>query len=211
MMQLLHKGATCLTAFALSGLVLAGCQDSGSQNATTTTDTTAANDTTALEQEMVFAPGEYIDWNTATLNGKQPVLGKTAELYRVLGQPDSLVSPNMNDVCVSFYDQKFQYAYFKHSQLEVYGDTAVIGTLDFRSNPQLALHTSTMRLNHTTTLDDVAKEFPEAVKGQHMVTVENLGQLTAIPLATGETPGDDAWILFFDKGKLVRIDYWMPC
>jgi hypothetical protein len=207
-----HIRATCLLAFTLSGLALAGCQESGSQKMDAANRANArAADTAAMEREVAYASGEYIELNSATINGKQPLIGKTTELYRVLGQPDSLVNPNLDDVCVSFYDQEFKYAYFKQSLLEVYGDTAVIGTLDFRSNSQLALHTATMRLSHATTLDDVAKEFPQAVKDQHIINVQDLGELTAVEVATSKTPSDDGWILFFDKGKLVRIDYWMPC
>jgi hypothetical protein len=214
MIQFSKKTTAYLLAFTISGLALVGCQDSGSREAANKPNNrpTSANDTTEVEREVAYAPGEYIDWNTTTINGKQPLVGKTTELYRVLGQPDSLVSPHLDDVCVSFYDNKrLKYAYFKHSQLEVYGDTAVIGTLDFRNNPQLALHAPTILLSHATTLQALAKVFPQAVKDQHIINVQDLGELTAVEVATSKNPSDDGWILFFDKGKLVRIDYWMPC
>ncbi|TGE08024.1 hypothetical protein [Hymenobacter fodinae] len=215
MTQFSHTLTTCLVAGALSGLALAGCQESGSRKAaaieTAKPNAAGSADTAAVEEEMAYAPGEYIDWKATTINGKQPLLGKTAELYRLLGQPDSLVAPNMDEVCVSYFDKKFTYAYFKHSLLEVYGDTAVIGTLDFRNNPKLALHTPALHLSQTTTLQEVAQKFPQAVKNRHTINVQDLGELTAVELATGSTPSDDGWILFFDKDKLVRIDYWMPC
>ncbi|TGD82910.1 hypothetical protein [Hymenobacter wooponensis] len=217
MSQFSHKITTSFIAFALGGLALTACQESGSRQDTATARRAEARrqaaDTSEVEPEVAYSPSpnEFIEWKTATINGTQPLVGKTAALYRLLGQPDSIVSPNMDDICVSFYDKEFKYAYFKNSLLEVYGDTAVIGTLDFRHNPKLSLHTPTMRLGQATTLEDLAKEFPQAVKDQHTINVQDLGELTAVELPTGKTASDDGWILFFDKGKLVRIDYWMPC
>ncbi|WP_460620702.1 hypothetical protein [Hymenobacter tenuis] len=154
---------------------------------------------------------EYLEWNTVTIGGKQPLLGKTQDLYQALGQPDSLVSPNLNEVCTSFYSRKFQYAHFKQSLAEVYGDTAVLESIDFRHNPGLALHTPSITLTHNTTMAELSKLFPLAVKAQNAVTVDGFGKVRAVRLATGKTPADDAWLLFFDKGKLIRIDHWMPC
>ncbi|WP_141106506.1 hypothetical protein [Hymenobacter gelipurpurascens] len=198
---------TRLLAFSLCGMLLGSCQE------TTPRDIATAAPDVSADSAMASAEttGEYLDWETASLNGKQPALGKTEALYKMLGQPDSVVKPNMNEFCGSFYDKPLQYAYFKQSVVEVYGDTAVIGSLNFRNNPQLELRTAAIRLNHNTTLDELTKRFPQAAKKQGSVDVEGLGKLTTISIPTGKTPNDDAWLLFFDGGKLVRIDYWMPC
>jgi hypothetical protein len=207
-----------LVTAAVSLLVALGsCQESAPQkDAANTVDkatTPTSVDTSTVEPAAARAPSpnEYIDWETATINGRQPLLGKTEALFKALGHPDSLANPDMNDVCVSFYDRKFRYAYFKGSVVEVYGDTAVVGSLDFRYNPQLELHTPTMRLSHATTLEALAKQFPQAVKEQYSLNVYRIGKVTAVNLATGKDPSDDAWLLLFAGGKLIKIDYWMPC
>ncbi|RYE20549.1 MAG: hypothetical protein EOP42_27300, partial [Sphingobacteriaceae bacterium] len=48
---------------------------------------------------------EYIDFDDVRINNKLPVITKANLLYKLLGKPDSIVVPNMDDVCVSFYDK----------------------------------------------------------------------------------------------------------
>jgi hypothetical protein len=155
---------------------------------------------------------EYLDWDAVKLNGKLPLIGKTADLYKLLGQPDSLVSPDFNDVCVHYFDDKiFQYAYFKESRAEVYGDTAVMTSIDFRHNPELELKTPTLRLNNKTTLASLAKIYPQAVKKQGELDVHKVGKRIEVSLAMGRNVSDESWLLLFDKGLLVEIQWFMAC
>ncbi|WP_303312034.1 hypothetical protein [Hymenobacter sp. BT730] len=155
--------------------------------------------------------GEYLEIKSLTINGKQPFLGKTAALFKVLGLMNRLVEPDKNDVCNSYYDKPFRYAYFNNSLVEVYRDTAAIRSLDLRQYPKLELRTATFRLSHKTTLADLAMVFPESVKAQSTTNMAGMGNITTVSIATKAQATEDAWLLFFENGRLIRIDYWMPC
>ena len=154
---------------------------------------------------------EFIDWSSARINGKLPLESNTKDLYRLLGQPDSIVTPNYDDVSVRFYDEKeFKNAYFKGSDFEIYGDTAVVCILNFEKNPDLEFTSGSLILNHNTTLADLKKVFPKAVRARSKNNNWGFGKCTEINLATWKYYNDDSWLLFFQKGRLIRIDHWMP-
>jgi hypothetical protein len=154
---------------------------------------------------------EFIDWNLVRINGKLPMITNTKDLYKLLGQPDSIVTPNYDDVSVRYYDLKeFKYAYIKESQFEIYGDTAVISFLNFEKQPDLEFKAGTLTLNHNTTIAELKKLFPKAMKEMGEINVYQTGKFMCIRLETSKYMEDDAWLLFFRKDKLVRIDFWMP-
>jgi hypothetical protein len=41
--------------------------------------------------------------------------------------------------------------------------------------------------------------------------VDKIGKVISIKVATSKKESDDAWLLFFRNGKLIRIDHWIPC
>lgn len=204
----------CWTVFSAS------CQETPSTQTSTVPVSTQpqAHATLAVVQvtEAAAAPpdsvDEYLDWDAVKLNGKLPLVGKTEELHKLLGRPDSLVNPDFNDVCVFYFDnQRFQYAYFKETRAEVDGDTAIITSIDFRHNSKLELITPTLRLNSKTTLSSLAKIFPKAVKNKGEVDVHKVGKRIEVSLSMGKIVSNDSWLLLFDKGLLVEIQWFMPC
>ncbi|GAB2474049.1 hypothetical protein GCM10011375_24960 [Hymenobacter qilianensis] len=115
-------------------------------------------------------------------------------------------------MCVNYFDNKvFQYAYFKESRAEVYGDTAVITSINFRQNPALELTTPTLTLNSKTTLAELAKIYPLAVKNQGELDVHRVGKRTQVSLAMSKIMSEESWLLLFDKGLLVKILWTMQC
>ena len=119
--------------------------------------------------------------------------------------------PDLDQECVSFFTRTFRRGYARGTTVEVYGDTAVVTSLDVQRQPSLTLQVGRLRLNHATTLADLAKSFPRAVRRQGPLNDSELGPVVAVSLAPGRVPSDDQWQLLFKNGKLVRIDYWMPC
>lgn len=154
---------------------------------------------------------EYLEWSTASLNGRLPMMSAKNAILKELGPLDSLTTTDMNEGCGYFFDQPHQDAYVKMTELEICNDTAVIRTIDFQRQPQLTLQTGKIRLNSNTTLLELANTFPMAVKAQNEMNVDELGKVVAVSLATGPIVTDDSWLLFFQRGKLVRIDYFIPC
>lgn len=154
---------------------------------------------------------EFLEWQAARINGRLPLQSTPRAVWRELGQPDSLVAPDLAQECVSFFSRPFRRGYARGTTVEVYGDTAVVTSLDVQRQPALTLHAGPLRLNHSTRLSELARTFPQAVRQQSPLNDSELGQVTEVTLPTGRTPSDDHWRLLFKHGKLVRIDYWMPC
>ena len=162
------------------------------------------------QQNKVAQSKEYIDWKAAKINGVVSMEGEVAKLYSTLSKPDSIVKPNMNDVCSSFYDKPFKYVYIKDSQFELYGKTAVVRSLNFKNN-KVKLITGKLTLDGSTTLASLAKVFPLAVKKQYPLTIEHNEKVVAIQLSPSKAISEDTWILLFKNGRLVRIDYHINC
>jgi hypothetical protein len=169
-----------------------------------TINVTSTPDTTAL-----YTTDEYIDWDSIRINGKLPVVSSPKLLYATLGKPDSLVIPDTVNNCIS-YDKPFKYAYFNGSSFEVYSDVVEMSTLNFRQ-PGITLTAGKLTLSNNTTLAYIQKFFPKAVKAQSSVILDTFEKVISISVDTGKTPSDGAWILMFKNGKLVQMDYWMPC
>lgn len=199
----LHWGAGLLLG---SLLALTSCtdQEQPQQSTTavpaTTTPVTSRPDT-----------AEFLDWQAARINGRLPLQSTPRAVWRELGQPDSLVAPDLAQECVSFFSRAFRRGYARGTTVEVYGDTAVVTSLDLQRQPALALYAGPLRLSYHTSLRELAQTFPQAVRQQSPLNDSELGQVTEVTLATGRAPSDDHWMLLFKNGKLVRIDYWMPC
>lgn len=178
--------------------------ESKTANATKKVDTT-------VKKNLSSSNTEYIDFDEIRINGKLPIISKTDLLYKILGKPDSIIVPNMDDVCVSFYDKPFKQAYIKNTEIEIYSDTAVVSTIDFESNYNLEFTTKNIRLNHNTTLIALKKLFPIAVKSKYELNVNKIGKTVTVSLPTSKQITDYSWLLFFKYGKLIRIDLYTPC
>ena len=154
---------------------------------------------------------EYIDWTLARINGILPMKTNTKDLYQLLGQPDSIVTPDYENVSIAYFDNdKFKFAYFKESEFEISGDTAVISYLNFEKQQGLVFNAGSLTLSHNTTLAELKKIFPKAVKSREKSIVDQIGKCTGISVAISKYCCDDLWLLFFRKGRLIRIDYWIP-
>lgn len=154
---------------------------------------------------------EFIDRDSVRINGKLHFITKTNELFQLLGQPDSIVNQDLKKVCTPFFDYQFKYAYFKNSMFEIHGDTTVIMSINFQNQPEIELATGTLTLNHNTSLVELEKSFPNAVANKHEICVNKIGKTISVQLAISQNATDDSWVLFFLNGKLLRIDYYMPC
>ncbi len=174
------------------------------KNVPDTINTISTTDTIAYPHSS----DEYIDWDNVRINDVLPPIGTTKLLYKALGKPDSIITPNIE--CASFYDKAYKTAYFKGSSFELYGDTVVISIINFKQSG-ITLTAGKLVLNGNTTLADIAKVFPKAVKDQSNVVIDTFGEVVSISVNTGKTLAEDAWALFFKDGKLVQMDYWTPC
>ena len=153
---------------------------------------------------------EYLDWNTLKINNELPLLCKKAALIKLLGTVDSIKIPHYEDICASYFDTAFKYLYFGESQFETSGTMAVVSTIDLESS-NIKLVSPMITLDKSVTLEKIKLLFPIAVKNAELIEVDKKGKVLSIKIATSKKETDDAWLLLFRNGKLVRIDHWIPC
>jgi hypothetical protein len=202
------KNLIIATTYLIGCLFVFSCD---SPAAIKKTDITKSSVDTAIKgQDTIIADNEYISWDEARINGTVAMISTSKILYASLGKPDSIITPNMDDVCVSYFDKNYKDVYIKGSTFEMCGDTVAIRSLNFRQ-PGLTFTAGQLRFDNNTTMTSLAKTFPTAIKEQSNMTLAHNEAVTAIKVQTGKMPSDDSWILMFKNGKLVQIDYWMPC
>jgi hypothetical protein len=180
------------------------------------TDTILQVKKTVLNEEAlrdsIWNNKEYLDFKKVTINGRLPLITDTISLYKLIGKPNQVIIPNMDDVCVSYYDKSFKELIYKSTNFELYGDTVVLSSMNFKDSPNLYLKIGKLILNHQTTLKDIEKIYPKSVKFKSQINVYKLGNLTSIYLQVGQNSlSDSSWVLFFDNERLIRIDHSMPC
>lgn len=153
---------------------------------------------------------EYLDWKTLKINNQLSLLSKKAELIKLLGNADSIVTPHYEDICASYFDKDFAYLYFKNSQFETSDGLAVVSSIDFESG-SIKLVSPAISLDKTVTLEKIRQVFPLAVKKAEWIEVDKKGKVLSVKVATAKKGADDAWLLLFRNGRLTRIDHWIPC
>lgn len=165
-----------------------------------------------IQKNDVFSypNSEYLDWETFKINNQLPLLCKKVDLINLLGNADSIKTPHYEDVCSSYFDAAFTYLFFGKSQFESSGNMAVVSSIDLESG-KIKLVSPMITLDNTVTLEKIKKILPMAVKNAALIEVDKEGKMLSLKVATSKKETDDAWLLFFKNGKLVRIDHWIPC
>lgn len=155
---------------------------------------------------------EYLTISKMRICGKLPMESDLKKLKVLFGKPDSIVTPDMNNICTSHYERKFEYYYTKGISFEKYGDTVVFSSVNFTRNLNTFLAFDKMRLDGKTHLNDIKKKFPGAVADVTDIKTAD-GTYTGVRLALSKTMSDDSLLLLFDKktGMLAQVDYYMPC
>lgn len=195
----------CTLVISISLLV--GCRNSPSKTSIINLDQVATEQKDATEVKVQ----EFLEKDSVKIKGRLSLISKTTDLYDLLGAPDRIVSPDLNDVCVSYYSKDFNYAYYDDTQFEIYGDTSVLVSINFAGKRQLELKTTGLTLNNETTLAQLGHFFPNSVDHKYDLDVKGIGRMIAVTIAISKQPSDDSWLFLFYRGKLLRIDYYMPC
>jgi len=153
---------------------------------------------------------EYLDWNSVKINNLIPLECKKADLIKLLGKPDKVVTPKEDDYCVSYFQSDIKYLYWGESQFESSGSKAVISIIDLESN-KIKLVSPKITLDNSVTLEAIKRLYPKAVSQATILDVDKKGKLLTVHLAMSKFESDDEWLLFFKNGRLIRIDYFSPC
>ncbi|MDB5147762.1 MAG: hypothetical protein JWQ57_1782 [Mucilaginibacter sp.] len=185
-------------------LLALGCKQNLKQVNNKQTDSVVSSKTdTALSSE-------YLDWYKVKLNGTIDMLSSFKTTSRILGKPDSIITPNYEDISVSYFNgEKFKYVYYKGLQFEAVKDSLAFTQIDFSKDTSLYFTNDKIRLGYSTSLSDFKKIFPKAGdKDLSGVDSENV----VIGLDVAKSPVEDKWMFWFsrDGSKLLRIEYFIP-
>ncbi|HLD52439.1 MAG TPA: hypothetical protein VJA82_03985 [Sediminibacterium sp.] len=153
---------------------------------------------------------EYLDWNSLKINNKLPLLTSKRELINLFGSIDSIVSPNYDEICVSYFDSGYKFLYLGLSVFEIKDTMSVISSIDFESG-NIRIFSPKIIFEKSTTFEEIKKLFPNSAKEATQVVIENNRTVLSLKLATSKFESDNAWILLFEGEKLIKFEYWMPC
>jgi hypothetical protein len=155
---------------------------------------------------------EYLDPRSIRINGKFPLSTTVSNINGLLGKADSILSIDWAETCPSdFRDEDSKIAYYGGYQFEQFGDSLDLQSVDFRIGKDTFLQSNNLKLNSSTTVEELKQHFPNAVKDAHKMDVSGIGEVDVIALPPSEALSDGQWLLMFQDGKLIRIDDWFPC
>lgn len=207
--------------FLISQIAFLSCQSPNAETEKQESSLPEANiDSLETETSKTFVQAsstgensEYLDWRSIRINGKFPLTASVKNIEGLLGKADSVVNIDWGRTCSSSYrSNDSRNAYFGGMEFEQFGDSLDFHLVNFSKDHSVFLQSGDLKLNHATTLEDIKKHFPNAVrdisKGFYFIDGK---ETDAINLPPSKELSDGQWILMFQNGKLIRIDNWFPC
>jgi hypothetical protein len=150
--------------------------------------------------------GEFLYYKTSRLNNSIPnTLSKTA-LIRFLGKPTK-TEPFITECALSEEQENAKvknWYYYDSTRFFVYDEKAEICEVNFR-NGKFSYTTEKIILSRNTSLRDLQKVYPASTKAAIRENNEIIVRIE--PCASC----DGYCILYFEKDKLVRLEWWEPC
>lgn len=192
----------------------------------TTVDTILdAIDTSSNEpKEVSWKDIEVMDSKDIKYQGKLPLVFSVSDFVQCFGEKDStqsvFIDPPCND---GYFWYKFdgsqtreevekinQYWFKDGSKYQRYADSVVIE--NFKFSPKNFITYRGKRFDSNTTLQDLQKIFPNAVKSMGTIPVYEEGDLVLIILKEEPNGVSDGHLrLFLKNGKLYMMHHWVPC
>lgn len=160
---------------------------------------------------------EVMDARYIRLNGKLERYFSRKEFSSVLGEPDSAKLLSEEEPCTNNFveadgsvDPQAKYLFKNGSKYENVKNKVAIEEISFAHGDFITYRGVT--LNGQTTLTDLQKLFPNAVKNVGMMDVYGEGQLQVIQLREDKNNVSDGHInIFLKNGRLYIMHWWFPC
>ena len=149
---------------------------------------------------------EFLNYKTSRINGSIPNALNKADLLRKLGTPTK-IEPFEGECGLSDEQENAKLRnlyYYDSTKFFIYDNKAQIIEVNFR-NAKFTYTTEKIKLSHNTTFQDLQKVYPISAKA---AIKENNGDMVRIrPCASC----DGYCLLYFEKGRLVKLEWWEPC
>ena len=151
---------------------------------------------------------ELINYSSCRINGTVPNTLSKNDLIKRLGKPTKIEPLRFDEECGLTDEQEHakqrNWYYYDSTRFFVYDNKADMLELNFR-NGKFVYTTDKIKLSNTTTLGDLQKVYPASTKA---AIKENKGTMVKI----SPCPKCDGYcFLYFEKGKLVKLEWWDPC
>lgn len=158
----------------------------------------------------LYASGQpkeaFLNYNTGRLYGSVPNKLSKPDLLRILGKPTKIAvfegECGLTDEQENAKERNIYY--YDSTQYFVYDNKAELYHVNFR-NGKFTYRTDKINLSNKTRFRDIEKLYPVST---HAAILENKGTMVRIPAC----PDCDSFcLLYFEKGRLVSLEWWEPC
>jgi hypothetical protein len=152
---------------------------------------------------------EILNVDSVLINNKVPFQTTKANLIEKLGNPDSIAT--FRPECGDYFGADTVTLYFYgQTVFESYEDLVVLRKINFRDS-RFQLKANDLTLDNKTIFNDVRKLFPvSAEKSREVVNPIDKKTYQFITIQP-KVESDDHWILKFYHGRIIKIEYWIPC
>ncbi|MBV8390296.1 MAG: hypothetical protein JO080_10895 [Mucilaginibacter sp.] len=153
---------------------------------------------------------EYLDRDSVKLNGDISMMSSFKATTVKLGKPDSIITPDYNNVSQSYKEVEFKYCHFKGVLFEKYQDSLVFRSINLSKSPGWFLSYKRRKLSSNTTIGDFKKLFPNSIENNELHGT-SMDKNQWIRIAASQDVSDTAWVFLFDRdsGKLKTIEFWI--
>ncbi|GAB3226001.1 hypothetical protein GCM10027346_07820 [Hymenobacter seoulensis] len=164
---------------------------------------------------VVPAKQEFVEDAMLTVNGKPHQELSTTLLQKQLGRPDSIAKGAIE--CGGVLESLSQpdspngdWWYYGKSMYEVDGSQAILHSFDVTTG-KFQGKIGGLVLNQHTTLEDVRRIYPAAVKAAGAPSTVTQEQTMSLPFFYEGTPTDASLSLKFKEGRLQEVEFFFPC
>ena len=167
--------------------------------------------------EIKIDQNEVMKEEDILFNGKFKRYFSLTEFVNVLGKADSIKLMSELEPCSYIFENEDgskdiddKYLYKDGSRYENNKEKVAVDEFRFTKNNFITYRGK--KLNSSTTINDLKKLFPNAIKNIKTIDVHGEGNLQVIQLREDENNVSDGHInMFMRSGKLYFIHWWFPC
>ncbi|KAA3437643.1 hypothetical protein [Rufibacter hautae] len=154
---------------------------------------------------------EYLDGGSVRIAGKLPLVSTVQRMNSLLGKPDSVVAIDLDGCTSGFRSEESKMVYYSGYVFEQFRDTLYFMDATFTKSNGNFLQFNDLRLDSSTTLEEIQRRFPASAKELNPVTMTEFGEVLQLSLAPYKEPTDNRWVLILKNGNLVLVENWFGC
>lgn len=165
----------------------------------------------SAKPDTAYESSDVMQEKDIRFNGKLKRFFTLKEFEQVFGTPDSIRLLKDEEPCVTIFGTEApedKYLYKNGSRFENNKDSIALDEFWFQQGNFIAY--KGIRIDSGTTLEDIQKLFPTAVKG--ILGLDKEGKLWVVKLREDDNGLSDGHIkLFFKNNRVYFMHWWLPC